>query len=80
MFDSETEFAYVSRRARQEEIAAINATGSAAALAHRHLSRLYAARALVALISPDRLDPVADIDPRYMPRREPSASLEPALC
>jgi hypothetical protein len=54
MFDPQIEFVYASRRAREEEVAAINASGEAAATAHRKLSRLYSARALLALLDPDQ--------------------------
>ncbi len=54
MFDPKVEFAYASRRAREEAVAAINAGGIRAAAAHRELSRLYSARALLALLDPDR--------------------------
>ncbi|MDR6790417.1 hypothetical protein J2Y58_003800 [Sphingomonas sp. BE138] len=54
MFDRQREFAFASRRARQEEIAAINARGAAAAAVHHELARLYATRAMSALHGGDR--------------------------
>lgn len=54
MFDHQREFAFASRRAQQEEIAAINARGAAAAAAHREMARLYATRAMLALHGGDR--------------------------
>ena len=71
MFDRENEFAYSTRRARQEEVAAINALSDAAAAAHRGLSRLYAARALLALLDPDHAG---------MRSADASRSRAPALC
>lgn len=53
MYDRELEFDYCSRRARQEEVAAIQAGCDAAATAHRALARLYAARAMLMLLDPD---------------------------
>jgi len=55
MFDPQSEFLWASRRAREEEVAAINASGEAACTVHRTLSRLYAARALLALLDPDQV-------------------------
>lgn len=52
MFDVETDFTYWSRRARQEEVAAINARSKKASRAHRRLSALQAARAVLALLYP----------------------------
>ena len=52
MFDVESDFTYWSRRARQEEVAAINAHTRKASRAHRRLSALQAARAVLALLYP----------------------------
>ena len=52
MFDVENEFTYWSRRASQEEVAAINARTKSASRAHRRLSALQAARAVLALVHP----------------------------
>ncbi|MGI4730604.1 MAG: hypothetical protein ACRYFW_02505 [Janthinobacterium lividum] len=49
MYGVDTLFAYYSRRARQEQVAAINARTPAAQAAHRQLSGLLAARASRAL-------------------------------
>ena len=49
MFGHDTLFLYFTRRAQQEQIAAINAGNTAAAAAHRTLSNLHAAKALLAL-------------------------------
>ena len=42
-------FHYFTRRARQEQVAAINARSRAAEKAHRRLSGLYAAQAVLAV-------------------------------
>lgn len=44
-------FTYCSRRAREEQVAAINARSAVAAAAHRKLSELHATQALLALLS-----------------------------
>ena len=44
-------FSYCSRRAREEQVAAINARHAVAAAAHRKLSELHATQALLALLS-----------------------------
>ncbi|MBB4087260.1 hypothetical protein [Sphingomonas carotinifaciens] len=44
-------FTYCSRRAREEQVAAINARSAVAAAAHRKLSELHATQALIALLS-----------------------------
>ena len=80
MVDHEAEFAYTSRRARQEEVAAINAAGDAAAIAHRQLSRLYVARALVALLDPNFAKPDRVSDQSCAPYRRTSTPLSAALC
>jgi hypothetical protein len=51
MPDARSRFAYASRRAAQEEVAAINACHAAAAAAHRRLARLHTAAALTALLN-----------------------------
>lgn len=56
MYGHDTLFLYFTRRAQQEQIAAINASSPAAATAHRTLSTLHAAKALLAVAtepSPD---------------------------
>ena len=49
MLGHDTLFLYFTRRAQQEQIAAINAGSHVAAVAHRTLSNLHAAKALLAL-------------------------------
>ena len=51
MPDPVSRFSYFSRRARQEALAAINAATPAAEAAHRRLSNLHAAQALLAMIA-----------------------------
>lgn len=65
MFDVETDFTYWSRRARQEEVAAINARTRKASRAHRRLSTLQANRAVLALLDRD--------DARHVP--DPSSTV-----
>lgn len=49
-------FLYFSRRAQQEQIAAINARSAEAAAAHQQLSGLHATEALLALADGDPAD------------------------
>jgi len=50
MFYSNFDFAYASRRAQQEQVAAINAQSNVAAALHRRLSGLFAIQAVLAFI------------------------------
>lgn len=50
MYGVGTLFSYYSRRAQQEQVAAINARSDAAEAAHRTLSALLATRALIAAL------------------------------
>ena len=49
MYGHDTLFLYFTRRAQQEQVAAINAACPAAEAAHRVLSHLHAAKALLVL-------------------------------
>lgn len=49
MYGHDTLFLYFTRRAQQEQIAAINASSPAAATVHRTLSTFHAAKALLAV-------------------------------
>jgi hypothetical protein len=51
MYGHDTLFLYFTRRARQEQVAAINASNPAAEAAHQSLSCLHAARALLAVVN-----------------------------
>lgn len=64
MYGHDTLFLYFTRRAQQEQVAAINATCPAAATAHRTLSRLHAAKALLAASEDDDLGTTGTADAR----------------
>lgn len=66
MPDPESDFRYWSRRAREEEVAAINARGPASARAHQRLSALQTARAVLALLYPGEAPRRRD-RPRFAP-------------
>ena len=73
MYGLESLFLYFSRRAQQEQIAAINARSAVAAAAHQKLSGLHAAEALLALAEQASAEPLGPRPSRDTRRLEVAA-------
>lgn len=68
MYGHDTLFLYFTRRARQEQVAAINASNPAAEAAHQSLSCLHAAKALLAVINATEPGAGEECEPVELPR------------